>query len=298
MTNPSTVGEDFTVNGTSLYTLAYNVWTLAGRENIPPVVGANVSIPYRDGEIWIPKTFDSRTLTLGMWVKGTDVNGNVPSQGTRAQFNTNLRTLKRLFTPRVQIPITRTLVFTTGTETHTGLGEFFNPSSAGFTSGGGGMGTDVMDLVPVTQSYGTFTIDLVMADPWWYGETQVTGTVSSSTPSIVVTNPGDVYNDHPVVTLTGPLSSGVMLSNTTSGMVPLNLWYNAAIASGSSVTVDCGAYTAFDNNGNSVVGNLLHSGSPKWMVAWAGANTFGISNYGGGSYGTGSIQVAFYPPYT
>jgi len=78
----------------------------------------------------------------------------------------------------------------------------------------------------------------------------------------------------------------------------LDLWYTAAIVSGSTVTIDCGAYTAVDQNGNSVVGNLLHSGSPKWMVLWQGNNTLTISNQAGGAYGAGSIGVSFYPPYT
>lgn len=304
MTNPSTLGEDFVVNGTSLYTLAYNVWTLAGRENIPPVVGSNVDIPYRDGSIWIPKTFDQRLVTLGMWVKGTDVDGNLPDgfatpeEAARAQFNSNLRTLKRLLTPRVQLPVSRTLRFLTGIETHTGKGEFYNPSSGGFTAGGGGMGTDVMDFVPVTSWYGTFTIDMVMADPWWYGTSLITETLSSGTPTRTFTNPGDVYNDHPVVKLIGPLNSGVQLSNITPGMPELDLWYNAAVASGDVITIDCGAYTATDSGGVSVVGNLMHAGSTKWMAIWEGSNEIAISIHGGGAVGAGSIEVDFYPPYT
>lgn len=299
MTNPSTVGEDFQVDGQSLYTLAFSVWTLAGREQAPPIVGDNIAIPYRNNRIWTPKYFDQRTITLGMWVKGTDQDGNLPDGfatpmiAARAQFNENLRTLKRLFAPRdQQLSLSRTLQFTTGLETHTALGDAYNPSSGGFSAGGGGLGTDQWDLVPVTSWYGTFTIDVVMADPWWYG-TQIGVGVSWPTPT-VITNVGDVLQDHPVITLAGPLTNPVVTNTLTPNV---SVTYNGTIGAGHFVTVDCGAFTAFDDLGNSVTGNVTHAGSLFWMIIEPGSNTFTLTDTVGGSPGSGFATVTFSPPY-
>ena len=295
MTNPSTVGEDFQVNGTSLYTLAYNIWTLAGREQTPPVVGDNIAIPYRNGRVWKPKTFDQRTLTLGMWVIGTDVNGVVPAQGMRAQLNSNLRTLKRLFAPRgAQLALQRTLKFVTGTEVHTALGDAYNPSSGGFAAGGGGLGSDQWDFTPVTQTYGTFTVDIVMADPWWYGPQQ-TPTLTST--GLTVTSSGDVEHDHPVITLNGPLTNP-RVSNTS--VLPfVQVWYNGTINSGHYLTLDCGAFTAIDDLTNSQVGNVFHAGSVHWMVLEPGNNVMTLDRFDtGGNPGTGNAVITYSPPYT
>lgn len=300
MTNPSTVGEDFQVNGQSLSTYAWGIQTLAGREQTPPVVGDNVRIPYRNGRVWKTKTFDQRTLTLAMFVNGTDVNGAIPTGfstvaiARRAQFNSNLRTLKRLFAPRsAQLSISRTLQFLTGVETHTALADAYNPSSGGLTPGGGGLGTDQWDLVPVTINYGTFSIDLVMADPWWYGPQQ---TPSVTSAGLTITNPGDVEHDHPVITFNGPLSNP-MLTNTSLSL-PIQVWYTGTIASGSSVILDAGAYTALTNLGSSVIGSVSHSGSLKWMLLEPGNNIMTLTNQQGGSVGTGNAVVQYSPPYT
>ena len=317
MANPSTVGEDFTVNGVSLSTYAYNVWTLAGREQVPPVVGDNTGVPYKNGTFWVPKSFGQRMITLGMWVNGCDVNGHfAPTRtGRRAQFNSNLRALKRLFAPRTTpivsgtiyvdsppLTLTRTLQFATGPETHTARGDAYNPSSGGLSAGGGGMGTDQWDLTPVTIDYGTFSIDIVMHDPWWYGAQQSLTISVSVSPNGVITNPGDVFNDHPVITMTGPLTNP-RLSNSLAqapigGAPYVQLWYNGTIAAGTTVTIDCGAFTAFDQAGNSVIGNIAHTGSYFWMMLLPGVNNMAVDNQAGGSVGTGSVGITYSPAYT
>jgi|SRR5215472_6459871 len=296
MANPSTVGEDFTVNGVSLSTYAYNIQTLAGREQTPPIVGDNIRVPYRNGRIWKQKTFDQRTIVLAMYVRGCDVNGVVPATRTleRATFNSNLRMLKRLFAPRgSQLIVTRTLQFLTGTETHTGLADAYNPSSGGFTAGGGGLGTNQWDLVPVSITYGTFSIDLVFADPWWYGAS-VAPVITSAGGTI--NNIGDVEHDHPVIRFNGPLTNP-MLTNLTPNP-DVAVWYSGTIASGAYVQLDANAYTAVTNTGASVIGNVFHTGALKWMVLEPGNNSMTLTNQAGGAVGSGNATVTYAPPYT
>jgi Phage tail protein len=278
MTNPSTVGEDFLVDGTSLMTYAYAISTLAGREKLPPKVGENIRIPYRNGRIWKPKTYDQQVITLGMWIRDRDVN-NVRTAGeTRGQFNSNLRALKRLFAPTGrQLALTRVLVFATGTETHTALGE----------------ASSQMDLSPVTIRYGTFTVDITMADPWWYGP----GTSNPVTSSgATINNPGDVEATNMVVTLNGPLTNPRLSNSSLSPAVTLS--YTGTILSGQFVTLDCNGFTAFDSSGNSVIGNVSHGGSLRWMLIEPGNNTMSLDNGSGGSPGTGNATIVYSPPYT
>jgi hypothetical protein len=278
VTNPSTTGEDFIINGQSLMTYAYAIQTLAGRENIPPRVGDNIRIPYRNGRIWKPKTYDQRVITLGMWVKDTDVNGVTPVQGPRAQFNTNLRALKRLFAPLgAQLSMQRTLIFASGMETHTAQGEC----------------SGTMDLTPITIRVGTLTIDITMADPWWYGS-PASPTVSST--GAAITNIGDVEAQKIVLTFNGPLTNP-RLTNT-SVLAPVSVWYNGTIAGGASVTLDCGVFTAVNNLGASVIGSVSHQGSLRWMLLEPGSNAMTLDNVAGGSVGAGSVTVAYSPPYT
>jgi hypothetical protein len=277
MTNPSTVGEDFTVNGVSLMTYAYAIQTLVGREQLPPRVGDNIRIPYRNGRIWKPKTYDQRMITLGMWIAGSRVDGTVPVN-QRAQFNDNLRVIKRLFAPLGrQLTMTRTLVFGTGFETHTGQGEC--------------SGDNV--LVPTTIRLGTMTVDITMADPWWYGA-QVAPTLTST--GATVTNAGDVEATSLVLTLNGPLTNPRIRNNSVAPTVDVR--YSGTIGAGASVTLDCAAFTAIDNLSNSVIGNVSHVGSLRWMVLEPGANTLTLDNYVSGGVGAGSVTITYSPPYT
>lgn len=286
MANPNQSGEDFQVSGVSLMTYAYNVWTLLGRERFPPRVGDNVRIPYRNGRIWQPKTFDQQIVTLGMWVKGTDINGVIPPQGARAQMNSNLRALKRLFAPnRTEIQLKRTLLYVTGMETHTATAEV-GTADQGFQQ--------EMDLQPITPRYGTFTVDLVMADPWWYGAVQ-TPTVTAA--GATINNIGDVEADSLVITFNGPLTNPMLRNTSVSPVV--SVWYNGTIASGAYVTIDCGLFTAINNIGASVVGSVLHAGDLHWQYLQPGNNVMTLTNQAtGGSPGTGNAVVSYSPPYT
>jgi hypothetical protein len=292
MTNPSTLGEDWLVDGTSLYTLAYNISTLAGREHLPPKLGDNIQIPYRNGRIWKPKYYDQQMITLGMWIRGADVNGNVPSTrtGSRAQFNSNLRALRRLFAPTGrQLALSRILQFTTGAETHTAQGEV----ASGSASSAG-----EMDLQPITPMLATFTVDIVMADPWWYGSNIVTVITSSGA---TVTHPGDVEASgvsvgSMTIALAGPLTNP-RLTNTS---ISPNVWvqYTGTINSGTTITLDLAAFTAKDQLGNSLIGSVSHSGSLRWMLLEPGSNAMTLTNGASGSPGTGTATLTFAPPYT
>jgi hypothetical protein len=280
-----TLNEDFLVDGTSLMTYAYAIQTLTGRERLPVKIGDNIRIPYRNGRIWKPKTYDEQVITLGMWVQGCDVNGHVPTAGSRAQLNSNLRALRKLFGPTGrQLQLQRILQYATGQETHTALGEVASGSAAT---------QNEMDMQFVTPRFATFTVDIVMADPWWYGPPIVT-TLSAGTTTIA--HPGDVEATAMTITFAGPLTNPRLTNQSISPVV--NVVYLGSLASGQTVTLDCTAFTAINQIGTSVIGSVSHAGSLRWMLLEPGNNTMVLDNAAGGSVGAGSCTVTYSPPYT
>lgn len=137
----------------SLATLAFNISTLAGREGIPIADGENLRTSAVAGRRWLPKTPDQKTLSLGMWVQGTTEEGDIPQDiYLRTQFWENYNMLKQLFAVwdrqlllRRRVP-TRYGIITQQT--------WVEPSSS-------------MDLEPTGPMRATFTIDLLMNDPFW-----------------------------------------------------------------------------------------------------------------------------------
>jgi len=283
VTNPSSAGEDFLVDGTSLMTQAYAISTITGTERLPPKVGDNIRVPYRHGQVWKPKTFDQQVITLGMWVRGVDVNGNL-SGDARAQYRSNLRTLKKLFAPTGrQLSLQRTVLWSTGLTTHTGLGE----------------ASSQMDVTGVSRSAGTFTVDLRMADPWWYGSQIVTPGITSA--GATVNNPGDVEVSAMKLRFNGPLN-GPMLTNTsiTTGFGPggnVLLLLAMNIAAGHYVDVDTTAFTAIDDTSISQIVYVAHQGSQRWMILAPGNNVFTLGNWTGGAVGAGNVVITYSPPY-
>ncbi len=152
-----TTEETWSVNGTILNTLAYNIETLSGREGIPPRRGSNVVIPYKPGRLWVPKLEDERPLTLAMWVRDADVNGVQAATATarRAQLRDNIETLKNLFGVFDELlTLERKIRLGSGLVTRTAEAEC--------------VGTMPFEWVEGHFSFAKFVADLVMPDPYWY----------------------------------------------------------------------------------------------------------------------------------
>lgn len=309
MTNPTTLQEDLLLAGTSLSTLGWNVSTLNGQEAFPAKVGDNIIVPYRTGRLWKPKTYDQRVLTYSLWIQGKRIDGTIPTvdgitlqtvrQAMRAQFNTNLDVLKTLIS-RVdsQITMQKIRLYPTGPITFQATGEV----ASGTAAVGGGTSGQEFTLTPNTPWYGTLTLDIAMADPWWYALNPVTTTFSF--PSSTVTNPGTAtadggpaYTLGPMtVTFTGPLTTPRLRNLSLSPVVSVQ--YDAAVASGEIITIDCNAMTCTSSVNGNVIGNLRHAGSLRWMFIVPGANSMQLDNGTTGTNpGSGTVNVFFYPPY-
>lgn len=158
-----TTEETWEIDGVPLNTLAYNIVSLSGnREGPPPVRGENLMVPLRPGKIWVERFPDERVITLGMWVQGSDDDGNPPDDiGLRRQFRANWDLLVRtLYTPWRQMKVTKKW-----RDPETGDLK----SASAMANYGGGMDAMVRDGGP---HRGVFTVDLVLAEPYFYDDVE------------------------------------------------------------------------------------------------------------------------------
>lgn len=232
-----TTDEYWDVDGVPLNTLAYNIQSWGGTRVAPaPVRGGNVLIPYRPGEVWVPKRAGSRVLTLGMWVIGTSEDGVDPAD-SRALYHDNWEKLLRLlYRPWTQYSLTKRQRNTSGLLVATALAEY----AGGFEPG------------MIGQDGSQFVVDLLLADPYFYAPEQ-SAVVNGPT---VVSHPGaDV-----ALGLEIDLPAGATLTNSDTGV---------------SVTNTGAAQVTLDVLGFSSTGPILditHTGSRFWMGLVPGDN--------------------------
>jgi Phage tail protein len=270
--------EYWEVDGVSLNQYCWNISTLGGgRLALPPLRGDDIQYAYRPGRDWRAKTPDSRVISLAMWVVGIDPDTSLPGADQGTQWNENWRSLRNLFwTPRGQVALTRRVKYESGIQTTTALA-----SLAGS-----------MEPTMTGRTRANFVVDLLLSDPFFYGSS-ITVNVPRSTPTIVA-NPGDdvvAYRNFSL-TFNGPLTNP-KLTNATSDP---DVWVKvgAAIASGDSVTLDVGEFTATRTSDSAnLVGGVTHSGSRTWLGLIPGDNTLTLTS----DSGTGTVDVTFAAPY-
>lgn len=273
-----TTVETYSIDGTVLNTLAYNISSLSGRSATPSLRGQNRSIPFRPGKSWVAKVYDERVETLVMWVLGCDVDGGFPEDHSRrAELNQNLDSLKRLFSVRHRLLVAEKVVL-------------FPDGPMTFSAEVEATGT----LDPQFQAAGTravFSVDLNFPDPFWYGVTAVEEEIFGG--GGVITNVGSAVAQKMLITFEGPLNRPRLINdNGIEVRLDLNL------AGGQSVTLDTDAFTAYDGTGVNRISEVQHVGSVWWMEFLPGDNTVNLDKWtAGGSLGAGSVTVSFMPPY-
>lgn len=266
------VSEYWEVDGVSLHTWAWAIETLSGRDGVPGRRGDNVALAYRPGALWVPKALEPRQLSLALWVKGSDADGVIPGAGARAQFRQNLEALKALFgvTER-ELVLTRRIQTLSTLLVQTGKAECvgtLDPNMRGNTLAG-------------------LVVDLLMADPFWYGA-QVAPAVPLAGATIV--NAGNVRARWMTVVFTGPFTTQVTLTNQT-----LNSWlkYTGTVAGGETITIDTSTGAAVSSVAGNVQDKISHSGTVGLLEFVPGNNAMLLAA-GGGS---GNAVITYKPPF-
>lgn len=260
-----TIGADdpelWFVDDVPLNTLGYNISSWGATRQAPPGLrGADYVVPYRPGTVWNPKTMDSGTITLGMWVQGSDpTTGLVPVvavthgaspwylagttnvQLAQKQFRTNWRTLRRLlFTPNRQFVLKKTFYddVTDSNITATTMAQY-----------SGGLELDING----GPNHAAFTVDLLLSDRRFYSTDNI-----DSNYGVTLAVGGDVFTNNIQLTIAG---GGSRMKNDTTGVSVTN-------NNTGSITLNCFNYTSTGN-----LGNVVISGPPgPWFWLEPGNN--------------------------
>jgi len=264
-----TTTESWEVDGIPLSTYAWNVTSLGGRLSTPGLRGSNVEMAYRPGAEFRPKVAASRSVNLGMWVTAADPNSDTglpAGADPRASFMSNLRFLQKLFyQPGRQLSLKRKWTDLSGSYEATAKAQL------------------VSAINPVMNGRlrATFVVDLLLADPFYYGAVQnvpISGTT-------VLTNPGDDFSPkNLVISFTG--GTNPRLTNNTPSPV-VYVQYTGTVSG--TLVVEVSIPRA--RIGSTVVNSAItSSGSMWWMQLFPGINSLTLT-------GGGTCSVAYTPVY-
>lgn len=270
----------WSIDGVSLQTYGWNITTSGGDlASPPPLRGEDVVIPYVPGALIQPRIPDSRTISFNMWVQGSDSNGKVPTNASmRAEFEKNLKMLRDLFwNGGKSVTLTKRW-------REYGSSTVITASAKAIFEGG---------FAPsMTGSLrATFTVDMRLPDPFFYGAEETINLSGASPTSTTVVIKGDYETTDIVITLNG--------SRYTPRLTVGSAWVQVDrdITSGNSIVLDVDAWTAIQNpegSSTNVIRYVTYSGNLKWFSLSPGSRTITLSN---SSSGTTTSTIKYRPKY-
>jgi len=266
--------EYWDIDGVSLHQYGWSVTTFGGsRYDLPPWRGENIKFAYRPGQIHRNKTPDSRTVELVMWLAGADPGTGNATGDPLLRFNDSWDFLRRtVWRPDgSQVSLTRRWFLTIG------------GSKTLLAATAQAQVQDSMSPTMTGRTRADFTMSMLLADPFFYGD-EVEVNFSGST---TVVNPGHGIAAHNNMEI--ELSSGARLTNTS--LTP-NVWVQVG-GSGRAV-LDVGNFTATSTgysaySGPNRLGDVTHSGARRWMALVPGTNNLTCSS--------GTATIRYRPPY-
>jgi hypothetical protein len=245
------------IDGTRLDTLAYGIESFEGRVGMPGKVGGNIQVPGRHGSIWVPnKVYDENSVTLKMWVQGTDVNGAVPSSAV-ASFRANLDTLYLIFNKSAGLLDVRQTWPSGDRQCFAECLEAIDPS--------------VFGVLPA----GRFNVALNLPSPFWQDVATADYTSASSLTSGVTLTMATYDGatapiEDSIIVVRGPATNPRITDVASGGWVQLN----GTIATGTDWQVDSGNWTsktganlAFGAGGTNVIATTGYGGAgPRFLT--------------------------------
>jgi len=272
--------EYWEINGTSLNQYCWSIKTIGGsRLAVPKLRGDNALYPFRDGRVFRAKQADSRVITLAMFVAGINPSTDKPESRQDIQFNDNWRALQQLFwSPNEQLTVTRRWWQNPNApvlRTATALCEL----------------AGTMDPTMTGRTRADFAVDLLLSDPYFYGD-EIETTIQANT-TAVINNPGDIDIWSSItIELNGEMISPI-ISNTS---LDPDVWFrvNTAVVA-DEINIDVGQFSVINSFDNSnLVGSVTHSGDRAWMKLRPGNNSIKLTSLGNS---TGNAVLSFKPAY-
>ena len=271
---PNNTPTYWSADGVSLHTFAHSIESVGPGLRMAPYRGEDIVIPGRPGVMWVPKDVDSRTLPLGMWVRGLQDIGAGQHATTTQDFHNNWNNLVRLlYTPGRQFELTKRFYDGGILRQATALAEY--------ASG--------MEPTLIGKNAAKFLVELKLADPYFYddGTPQTFNLVNGDQ---VINVLGNVPTRRVTLTI-----NGSRVNTTVRRKLPATpdhqVQYVPGLNSGEFVTIDSRNYSASTKKGalpayDSSV-DVRNSGSRAWLELAPGNNTINVSS----TSGIGSIQL-------
>lgn len=273
--------EFWDINGVSLNQFCWNIVSIGGsRYAVPPKRGDNAKFPNRHGRAFRAKKADSRLISLQMWVIGISPEDEYVDD-QELQFNDNWQQLRTLlYTLDDQITLTRRWRTTVN-----GVPTIVEASAQCELSSN-------LDLTMTGRTRGTFSVDLLLPDPFFYGDEITVDLDPEETQEVF--NPGDVSAYAQMsIRFDGELWTP-KITNTTKEP---NIWVsaNTLIQPATYVDLDVTSFSAYRSFDSMIItGAIQHSGAKPWFALWPGQNTITMESSG---VSTGTAQLKFRPAY-
>jgi hypothetical protein len=191
-------------------------------------------------------------------------------RSTSQAARNNWRALRKLlWNPRKQISLTRRWYDANGVlQTATALAEFRGGLEPDVEAGGHRM---------------KFTVDLFLADPFFYGA-EITETLTRTTQTKTIV--GDWSSVKARIELAGSQGPTTL---TVNGENAHGVTYGTTVAGGATAILDIENFTAKDGV-NGKTGNVTHSGHKFWFEPEPGSQSISVSGTG-----TGTVKYIYQP---
>lgn len=280
--------ETWTVDGVALSSVAYDIRTWNGLDNVP---GVNVSgsgsgtsggtngmfqMAQMHGEFWYPQYYTAATKLLTMYVSSNDPNtGNPPTsvdQG-RQNFDKNFDTLTRLFARRRNLlSVVRNMSDGSARGALCSVMSVIEPQ-----------------LVPVTSAQ--ITVELTIPDGFWRDAVDSTLATLAAAFSGRVTalDAATAPMNDMQFNIVGPVTNPRITDNESGSWVQ----YTGTVAAGKTLVVH-NTNMGIDDGGSGwspVLSNMVHSGDSNWLTLYPTA-AGGVNITFGGSGTTGATQLS------
>lgn len=256
MTTLAISPDRWTFDGTDLSSYAYLLASGTDLEDLPPLRGEDVAVPYLPGRRWAAKLPDSKRLSLALLVTDQAVGGGLSLPDGRQQFQANLDGLRLALAK----PGRRSLVH-------------HLPGGSSRTAQAECLGLQVGEMRGNREGV-VAVADFMLADPYFYGPNVVdtARAISASPTAFALVHPGTARTNRVSFDFTGPISNP-RVTNATNGIYVECL---VTVGAGLHLIVDCDLFTAA-NDGVSSIGSIRHSGDFRWMVLEPGSNSLSVT---------------------
>lgn len=253
--------EKWKFNNQDLCTNEWNVEGVVDGLGFVGFKGQDLEIPAKNGNTWIRKLYNSRSLILSCWVRG----------GDRSQLDKNIDELTKIFGVSGLHTLQR--IMRDGT-IRQAQAEIYN----------------AVYFIPKRNCYSKFSLEFSLPDPFFYGTTKETDLITSVGLDNywIHSNSGSAPVYNAVITLSGPLEMPKLIN------IDRNIWiqYQGTIETGQTVTINTKDFTCL-KDGVNMISAVKHSGDYTWMILDSGNTQMQLTT----QFTGGSVKIEYYPSY-